>query len=66
MSQQQQLAIVGGRPLRGRLPASGSKNAALYALAASLLTAEPVRLHNVPEIRDIGAMGASSNRSAPR
>ena len=57
MSQQQQLAIVGGRPLRGRLPASGSKNAALYALAAALLTTEPVRLHNVPEIRDIGEMG---------
>ena len=57
MSQQQQLAIVGGRPLRGRIPASGSKNAALYALAAALLTAEPVRLHNVPEIRDIGEMG---------
>lgn len=56
MSRQQQLAIVGGRPLRGRLPASGSKNAALYALAAALLTAEPVRLHNVPEIRDIGEM----------
>ncbi|MCY3657018.1 MAG: UDP-N-acetylglucosamine 1-carboxyvinyltransferase [Chloroflexi bacterium] len=57
MSQQEQLAIVGGRPLRGRLRASGSKNAALYALAAALLTAEPVRLHNVPEIRDIGEMG---------
>ena len=54
---QQQLVIEGGRPLRGRLPASGSKNAALYTLAAALLTAEPVLLHNVPEIADIGEMG---------
>ena len=35
---------------------SGSKNAALYALAAALLTAEPVVLRNVPEIADIGEM----------
>ena len=55
--QQQQLVIEGGKPLRGRLPASGSKNAALYTLAAALLTAEPVLLHNVPEIADIGEMG---------
>ena len=57
MTGEQQLAIVGGRPLRGRLRASGSKNAALYAVAAALLTADPVTLHNVPEIRDIGEMG---------
>ena len=54
---QQQLVIEGGRPLRGRLPASGSKNAALYTLAAALLTPDPVLLHNVPEIADIGEMG---------
>ena len=53
----QQLVIQGGRPLRGRLAASGSKNAALYALAAALLTPEPVTLHNVPEIADIAGMG---------
>lgn len=35
---------------------SGSKNAALYALAAALLTADPVVLRNVPEIADIGEM----------
>ncbi len=51
------LTIEGGRPLRGRLPASGSKNAALYALAACLLSADPVRLHNVPQIIDIPEMG---------
>ena len=54
---QQQLVIEGGRPLRGSLPASGSKNAALYTLAAALLTPEPVLLHNVPEIADVGEMG---------
>ena len=53
----QQLVIQGGRPLRGRLAASGSKNAALYALVAALLTPEPVTLHNVPEIADIAGMG---------
>ena len=53
----EQLVIHGGRALRGRLPASGSKNAALYALAAPLLTSDPVTLHNVPEIADIEGMG---------
>ena len=53
----QQLVIQGGRPLRGRLAASGSKNGALYALAAALLTSEPVTLHNVPEIVDVEGMG---------
>ena len=52
-----QLIIRGGRPLRGSLPASGSKNAALYAMAAGLLTPEPVVLSNVPEIVDIEGMG---------
>ncbi|MPZ99587.1 MAG: UDP-N-acetylglucosamine 1-carboxyvinyltransferase [Dehalococcoidia bacterium] len=48
--------IHGGRPLRGEVAVSGSKNAALYALAAALLTADPVTLRNVPEIADIGEM----------
>jgi len=52
----QRLVIRGGTPLRGRVAVSGSKNAALYALAAALLTAEPVVLRNVPEIADIGEM----------
>ena len=50
------LVIRGGRPLRGRVTVSGSKNAALYTLAAALLTADPVTLHHVPEIADIGEM----------
>ena len=52
----EQLVIHGGRPLRGSITVSGSKNAALYAVAAGLLTADPVILHNVPEIADIGEM----------
>ena len=52
----EQLLIRGGRPLRGSVAVSGSKNAALYTLAAALLTAEPVTIHNVPEIADIGEM----------
>jgi UDP-N-acetylglucosamine 1-carboxyvinyltransferase len=49
-------SISGGVPLNGELPVSGSKNAALPALAASLLTDEPVRLKRVPPVKDIATM----------
>src|ERR1043166_2037301 len=48
--------ITGGTPLQGEIPASGSKNAALPALAAALLTDEPVTLHRIPHVRDIRTM----------
>ncbi|MDA0270458.1 MAG: UDP-N-acetylglucosamine 1-carboxyvinyltransferase [Chloroflexi bacterium] len=48
--------IQGGRPLRGDVTVSGSKNAALYAVAAVLLTADPITLRNVPRIADIHEM----------
>src|SRR6266496_1882750 len=48
--------IEGGRPLQGRIRASGNKNGALPILAACLLTAEPVVLHNVPRIVDVETM----------
>ena len=48
--------VQGGRPLSGVLPAAGSKNAALPQLAATLLTDRPVRLSNLPAIRDVRAM----------
>jgi UDP-N-acetylglucosamine 1-carboxyvinyltransferase len=48
--------IRGGSPLSGVIPVSGSKNASLPALAAALLTAEPVTLTNVPAVRDIRTM----------
>jgi UDP-N-acetylglucosamine 1-carboxyvinyltransferase len=48
--------INGGNALRGELPVSGSKNSALPALAAALLTSEPVTLHRIPRVRDIRTM----------
>lgn len=48
--------IRGGRPLNGQIAVSGAKNSALPALAASLLTAEPVVLRRIPGVRDIRTM----------
>jgi len=45
--------IDGGFPLQGSVRPSGNKNAALPILAASLLTDQPVTLHNVPRIGDV-------------
>jgi UDP-N-acetylglucosamine 1-carboxyvinyltransferase len=45
--------IQGGAKLHGEVRASGNKNAALPLIAATLLTDEPVTLHNVPRIRDV-------------
>ena len=49
--------IEGGRRLEGTVRISGAKNAALPAMAAALLTAEPVHLLNIPRVRDIVTMG---------
>ncbi len=48
--------IEGGRTLSGRVCPSGNKNEVLPALAATLLTDEPVVLSNVPRIRDVHVM----------
>jgi UDP-N-acetylglucosamine 1-carboxyvinyltransferase len=63
--------IQGGRPLEGEIAVSGAKNSALPALAACLLTEEPVVLKRIPDVRDIGTMeelleyaGASLERAA--
>ena len=48
--------IQGGRRLEGKVQISGAKNAALPAMAAALLTNEPVHLHNIPKVRDIITM----------
>lgn len=48
--------IIGGQRLRGRVAVSGAKNSALPCLAAALLTAETVTLHNVPYVRDLITM----------
>ncbi len=48
--------IQGGARLEGEVATSGSKNAALPALAACLLTADPVTLGRIPPVRDIRTM----------
>ena len=48
--------IQGGRPLEGTVAISGAKNSALPALAACLLTDEPVKLNRIPRVRDIRTM----------
>ena len=48
--------IEGGQPLHGRVTAAGNKNGVLPILAACVMTAEPVVLHNVPRIRDVDTM----------
>ncbi len=47
------LIVTGGFPLRGEIRISGAKNAALPVLVASLLTAETLRIGNVPHLQDI-------------
>jgi len=48
--------IQGGVPLEGTIEISGSKNSALPALAACLLTCDCVALNRVPAVRDIRTM----------
>jgi UDP-N-acetylglucosamine 1-carboxyvinyltransferase len=48
--------ITGGKRLSGSVGVSGAKNSALPCLAATLLTAETVTLHNVPYVRDLITM----------
>ena len=48
-----QIVIRGGRPLNGRIPISGAKNAALPLMIASLLTRETLTLENVPRLSDV-------------
>ena len=50
------LLIRGGRQLQGDVVISGAKNAALPEMCAALLTAEPVRLLNVPRLHDVATM----------
>ena len=60
------LLIRGGAPLHGDVLISGSKNAVLPVLAASLMGEEPLQVGNVPHLRDVastmqllGSMGAT-------
>ncbi|MFM7294266.1 MAG: UDP-N-acetylglucosamine 1-carboxyvinyltransferase [Burkholderiales bacterium] len=67
----QKLKIRGGKSLNGSVRISGAKNAALPIISASLLSAEPLVLTNVPRLNDIGTMvellaqmGVKADRSA--
>ncbi len=64
--------VQGGRTLGGAIRPAGNKNAALPALAATLLAPEPVTLENVPRIRDvetlleiIASLGAETSWEGP-
>jgi UDP-N-acetylglucosamine 1-carboxyvinyltransferase len=57
-----QIRIVGGRPLHGRLPVSGAKNAALTLMPAALLTDEPLTLRNLPRLADVDTFGHLLNQ----
>ena len=50
------IRIVGGARLNGTIPVSGAKNAALPLMIASLLSAEPLTLENVPRLADISSL----------
>jgi UDP-N-acetylglucosamine 1-carboxyvinyltransferase len=52
-----QIVIRGGRPLKGRIPISGAKNAALTLMPCALLTDEPLTLRNLPRLADIDTFG---------
>ncbi len=51
------IRIVGGERLKGTIPISGAKNAALPLMIASLLTPDRVTLKNVPNLADVNLLG---------
>ena len=50
------LKIQGGHSLRGEIHISGSKNAALSIIAASIMTEERIVLENIPHLEDVTTM----------
>ena len=50
------IKITGGGPLKGSIPISGAKNAALPLLIASMLTADRLTLKNVPNLADVNLL----------
>ncbi|MEI7678966.1 MAG: UDP-N-acetylglucosamine 1-carboxyvinyltransferase [Betaproteobacteria bacterium] len=50
------LIIEGGIPLKGEVRVSGAKNATLPILCAAILSAEPLRVANVPHLHDVTTM----------
>lgn len=48
--------IKGGKKLKGEIIPQGAKNEALQVICAPLLTAEPVTIHNIPDILDVNKL----------
>src|SRR5687767_3437759 len=66
------LEVIGGNKLKGDIHPQGAKNEALQILCAVLLTAEPVTVTNIPDIRDVNKLielladlGVKITRNAP-
>lgn len=64
--------IKGGKKLKGEIIPQGAKNEALQILSATLLSADPITIHNVPNIVDvnklielIGALGSKVEKLGP-
>ena len=57
-----QIIICGGNQLKGRIPISGAKNAALALLPCALLTDEPLTLSNLPRLADVDSFGHLLNQ----
>ena len=56
------IIINGGKPLNGRIPISGAKNAALTLMPCALLTDEPLTLRNLPRLADVDSFGHLLNQ----
>src|SRR3954469_16336459 len=56
------IVIRGGKPLNGKIPISGAKNAALTLLPCALLTDEPLTLRNLPRLADVDSFGHLLNQ----
>lgn len=54
----EKIVIIGEEPLHGTIAISGSKNASLPLMAASILTNETITLNNTPNLADIHTMGS--------
>ncbi|MDE6159031.1 MAG: UDP-N-acetylglucosamine 1-carboxyvinyltransferase [Bacteroidaceae bacterium] len=64
--------IEGGHPLKGEIEPQGAKNEALQVLCATLLSSEPIRIKNIPNIADVNNqiqlladIGVKIQRNAP-
>ncbi len=64
--------IQGGKKLSGEITPQGAKNEALQIISATLLSSEPITIHNIPNIRDVnkliellGDLGCKVEQLAP-